>query len=52
MNISGVFKYFHFVTLAMKLWNADHVECQTKVPIKSLFMVQFKKIKFYRKVEM
>ncbi len=35
--------HFHFVTVAMKLWNADHVVNQTKVPIKSLFMVRWKK---------
>ncbi len=41
--------HFHFVMLAIKHGNANHKECKTKVSIKSLIMVQFKKLNVLQK---
>ncbi len=47
------FLHFHFVTNDKVHGNANHEECQAKVPIKSLFMVRFNFFyKSYRKLEM
>ncbi len=44
-----MFLHFHFITSDKVHGNANHEECQTKVTIKSLFMVRFKKFKVLQK---
>ncbi len=43
-----MFLHFHFVSFK-SCGNANHEECQTKVPIKSLFVIRLKKIKVLQK---